>query len=113
VASKTDFGTPPPDVPFTSEPALRIPLTILRTALSAENLRDHAFIDSLSAHLRAAGMNVPGWTPIQSIIENPALIVSGHADILVKNGMDINILFDGYSRPLQSAIMESQLEVVK
>jgi hypothetical protein len=113
VASKTNFDSPPPDVLFISEPAPNIPLAILRTALSADSLRDHAFIDSLSAHLRAAGMNVPGWTPIYSILGNPTLIASGHADILVKNGMDINFLYDGYSRPIQTAIIELQLEVVK
>ncbi|RPA81435.1 ankyrin [Ascobolus immersus RN42] len=112
LASRTSFGTPPPDVPFTSDPLLRIPLAILRTALSRSSRRSPAFINALSAHI-ATNMNIPGWSPVQSILENPTLITSGHADILVNNGLDLNILYDGFSRPLQAAIMDAQVGTVK
>lgn len=110
-APKILFDVGPGKKPFTSDPVIRIPLAILRTALDPDFLRTEV-IQYLSKRL-GKRMNQPGWTPVQSLLEHPSFIPAKIGDLLIKNGMDINILYDGFTRPVQTAILNNQVETVK
>lgn len=58
-------------------------------------------------------MNEPGWSPINSILKTPSLITAGIADYLVEYGLDVNVFHDGFTTPLQAAIMENSVDLVK